>query len=536
VLTYRQETNTLPYLIIAGIILLLCTLYRKKRIASGAYGTAAWCTEKVLRAAGMIWGTGLVLGRTITGNLIYIRDYVHVLLIGGSGSGKGVSVIIPNLLKYVAGGMVIFDLKNELFAIAKKLRKVTGRMIRFAPFDAGEDSFNPCETIPADSPLLIDSARAMAEALVVRQGTEPDAHWNDSAVEGITALLVFVLLRLKDDERNLNSVAELASDTDSILEVSVRLKELGGIYERFGNKLRRWFDRDGSPTKEGTGVLNTIGRHLAFLDSPTVANALRKSTFKVEGLLVPGNACFISIPGDQLEAQRGLLRCIISTCIRVIGSTGHEDDGEVLFLLDEASALGGLAAIKEALVRGRSAGVRLLLAYQSVSQVEAAFPQEKTLIQDNVSAQIWLLPPGSYETAERISKMCGDYTQWVESDGTNQGWSYSSNGKGEGSSSRSGGSSVNYSQQPRALLRPEEVLCADPDLLIANIRGLPGPVLCERIKYYKDPYFNPAVPKLEYRPAKIERRLLNRILVGIWIALACFGVLRALWVRGLLPF
>jgi type IV secretion system protein VirD4 len=520
-----------------AFIVLLAAFGRKKRMASGAYGTAAFCTETVLRSFGMLGERGLVLGRTVTGKLIRIRDYVHVLLIGGSGSGKGVSLVIPNLLDYVRGGLVVFDPKNELFAIAKKLRKVAGRMIRFAPFNGGEDHFNPCDTIPADSPLLIDSARAMAEALVVRQGTEPDAHWNDSAVEGITAILVFVLVRLMDDERNLNSVAELASDPDSILEVSVRLKELGGIYERFGNKLRRWFDGDGSPTREGTGVLNTIGRHLSFLDSPTIANALRKSTFRVEELLVPGNVCFASIPGDQLEAQRGLIRCIISTFIRVIGSSGHEEDGEVLFLLDEASALGsGLNAIKEALVRGRSAGVRVLLAYQSVSQVEAAFPQEKTLIQDNVSAQIWLLPPGSYETAERISKMCGDYTQWVAGDGTNEGWSYSSNGKGEGSSSRSGGSSVNYSQQPRALLRPEEILCADPDLLIANTRGLPGPVLCERIKYYEDPFFNPEVKKLKHRAGKSKNSMRDRILIAIMIALACAGVLRALWVRGFLRF
>jgi type IV secretion system protein VirD4 len=430
--------------------------------------------------------------------------------------------------------MVIFDPKGDLFAIAKKLRKAAGRMIRLAPFNGGKDSFNPCSEIPADSPLLVDSARAMVEALVARQGTEPDQYWNDSAVESILAILVFVLVRLKDHERNLNSVAEIASDPDSILEVSARLKELGGVYERFGNKLRRWFDGAGMPTKEGTGVLNTMSRHLAFLDSPMVANSLCKSTFDVLELLEPGNTFFLQVPGDQLEAQRGYIRLIISTLIRVIGSSGHEDKSEVLFLLDEASALGGLTALKEALVRGRSSGIRCLLAYQSLSQMEAAFKDEKTLIPDNCSTQIWLLPPGSYETAERISKMCGEYTQWVGGEGTNEGWSYSADGKGGGSSSRSGGSSVNYSQQPRALFRPEEILVADPNLLIANIRGLPGPVLCERIKWYKDPFFNGEMRKEENRvmrwkdrlsqwefPSKLSRALFwTAIFVSCWLAIA----------------
>jgi type IV secretion system protein VirD4 len=532
VFTHRQEPTPVAVLLFVALIIMVIAYGRKKRISSGAYGTAAFCVEAVLRYYGMLGAKGLVLGRTVTGKLIRIRTYVHILLRGGSGSGKGVSICIPNLLDYCIGGLAVFDPKNELFAIAKKLRKVAGRMIRFAPFNGGEDYFNPLDTIPAESPLLIDSARAMAEALVVRQGTEPEAHWNDSAVEGILGILVFVLIRLQGTERSLNSVAEIAADPMTLLRMCYELKAMGGIFERLGNKIKRWFDKDNFLTKEGTGILNTIGRHLAFLDSPMVANALSRSTFRVEELLVPGNACFISIPGDQLEAQRGLIRCIISTLIRVIGSSGHEEDGEVLFLLDEASALGGLTAIKEALVRGRSAGVRLLLAYQSVSQVEAAFPQEKTLIQDNVSAQIWLLPPGSYETAERISKMCGDYTQWVEGHGTNEGWSYSSDGKGGGSSSRSGGSSVSFSQQPRALFRAEEILVADPNMLIANIRGLPGPVLCDRIKYYKDPFFNGEMRKEEHRrwkdrlsqwefPSKLGKALFwTAIFVSCWLLIA----------------
>ena len=44
----------------------------------------------------------------------------------------------------------------------------------------------------------------------------------------------------------------------------------------------------------------------------------------------------------------------------MIGAAGNERAGEVLFLIDEASALGSLSALEEALVRGRSAGVRLL--------------------------------------------------------------------------------------------------------------------------------------------------------------------------------
>src|SRR5579875_2307674 len=320
-LTYRQEPTPVAVLLFVAFIVLLAAYGRKKRISSGAYGTAAFCVEAVLRYYGMLGNRGLVLGRTVTGKLIRIREYVHLLLIGGAGSGKGVSCVIPNLLDYSRGGMVVFDPKGDLHSTAQRYKRTTKRMIRLAPFNGGQDYFNPLDTIPAESPLLIDNARAAAEALVVRTGNEPDAHWQDSAVEGILAILVFVLVRLKDHERNLNSVAEIASDPKMLLRMAYELKEMGRLFERLGNKIKRWFDKDNLPTKEGTGVLNTIGRHLAFLDSPMVANSLSSSTFNALELLEPGNVLFLQVPGNQLEAQRGYIRLIISTLIRVIGSS-----------------------------------------------------------------------------------------------------------------------------------------------------------------------------------------------------------------------
>ena len=133
--------------------------------------------------------------------------------------------------------------------------------------------------------------------------------------------------------------------------------------------------------------------------------------------------------------------------------------GEVLFLLDEASALCGLEAVREALVRGRSAGSRLILVYQSESQVRSAFKDEPTLIPDNCGTHIHLGASG-YEHAERLSKSLGDFTHWVGSHGENAGWSRTSGSGGDGSRQVSGGQSANMTRAGRPLLRPEED--ADP--------------------------------------------------------------------------
>ncbi len=263
------------------------------------------------------------------------------------------------------------------------------------------------------------------------RGRSHDPHWNDKAAFVICAVLVLVLLRFEGEERSLNAVQEIASDPELLATAADKLREVGGIPARLGNQLKSLFDKEqaGSLSKEGAGVLSTVQRHLSFLDSELVARSVAGSTFDPRDLLKGRMTLFLQIPPDQLEAQKGLLRCWISTLVRLIGAAGDERKAEVLLLLDEASALGSLSAVEEALVRGRSAGVRLLLAYQSDAQVRAAFKDKPTLLYDNCTSQIYL-GASSIESAERISKMCGDWTQVLEGYGQNDSRSWNEGGGG----------------------------------------------------------------------------------------------------------
>ena len=359
---------------------------------------------------------------------------------------------------------------------------------------------------------------------MVREGTEPDPYWNAKAVQIITAILVLVLLRMTGEERSLNSVQDIASDPMMLAAAADRLREMGGVPERLGNQIKMLFEKGTTLTKEGSGILSTVSRHLSFLDSEMVARAVATSTFDVRSLLQKGVTLYLTIPPEQLEAQKGLLRCCVSTLIRVIGSSGSEENGEVLMLLDEASALGSLAAVEEALVRGRSAGVRMLLAYQSGSQVTAAFKDKPTLIYDNCGTQIHMGPASSYEAAERLSKSLGDWTQFVDSEGAN--WGRSRNTEGNGGQMSWGGS-TNRAQQGRALLRPEEILTLGEEYVIAFQRGLPAPILAKRIKWYEDPDFNPSAKKCW---GQGWRKMLRDVCVFLLVFL-CVVVLAALYER-----
>jgi type IV secretion system protein VirD4 len=508
------------------VILILATLLvfviaRKRRKPSAAFGTAAWMSEGLMRKLGMFAGRGLLLGRTLSGAVLCIPRYCHVLCIGSPGSGKTVSVILPNLFRQrrTSSSCVVFDTKGELYQQTAK--RLGGRVIRLAPFSDGKEKFNPFDTIPASSPLLIDHAKAMANAIVVRTGLEHDSHWNDSAENVISGVSILVLMQMRGMERTLSSVREICCSAPLLLKAAEHLVQIGSIPARMGNSIFMLFETmrgaDGQAVKvlgkEGASVMSTVLRHLSFLDSNMVEESVSSSTFQVEELLRARTTLFLQIPPEMLESQRGLLRLWVATLIRVLGREGSERQ-EILFLLDEASALGGLSALEEAMVRGRSAGLRLLLVYQSDSQVKKAFPNKESLLYDNCSTQIYLGATG-IETAERISKSLGDYTQTIRSYGRNSGGSSQFGQNGQSTTSYSWGQSSDVKEDKRALLDPSEVLRLDKSLLIALVQGQ-YPILARRILWYSDSLFA--------RKATGNSPFLWLVLVACAIALILLGL------------
>jgi type IV secretion system protein VirD4 len=531
--------------LIAGLILIACLFPAAGLLMAGvaafgklrgwrgsgwAHGTARLATVNDLFEGGLLDGEGLILGRTgyaapptrmqafkalflapreqsaaacrlflsrIFGpkwaapSLIRLERFVHLITFAATGRGKGVSVLVPNLLAY-PGSCVVTDPKGELFGLTAgcRERRFGHRVVRLDPFGmcgAGSDSFNPLDLIDPSSPTLIDQCRDLANQMVVRTGNEHEPHWNDSAELILTAFIAYVCacepLR---EERNLQLVRDLVSSREKFARAVAAMQQSDaceGLMKRLGSLLAWYVDR------ELGSVLTTVQRHTAFLDSPNVAANTLRSSFDPLSIRRRPSTVYLVLPSDQLETLAPLLRMWIGGLLRAVTREGASERDPVLFLLDEAATLGRIKALEDAVSLVRGYGVRFWFIFQSLGQLTKCFGDQASDFLNNFDTQQFF-GVNTVQTAEEISKRIGDATVLVESLNKTTSRSRPSGHGGHGCESGqvSTSASLTTSEVARRLVKAEEVIRLPEDLAIVFHRNLP-PIPCRLVRYYADPEF-----------------------------------------------
>ena len=424
-------------------------------------------------------------------SLIRINKFVHLATFAATGRGKGVAVLIPNLLSY-ASSCVVTDPKAELFKLTATHRrtKFGHRVVRLDPFGIagpGSDAWNPLDLIGPNSPNLIDEAKDLANMLVIRTGEEREPHFNDSAELVLTAFIAFVAAcETSPEHRNLQTVREILCNRkkfEKAVETMQRSPIFNGFLQRYGHLLTWYVDR------ELGSVLTTVQRHTVFLDSPAVAASTSRSTFDPRELRQNRTTVYLCLPHDRLESNASLQRLWIGTILRSVSSHGADESNPVLFLLDEAGHIGrNLRVLEEAVTLLRGMGVRLWFFFQSVGQVAECFGDRAGIFLDNIDTQQFF-GINAYESAEMVSKRLGDSTITNVSYQRGVSNSYSSGqGTNGSSSSKSVNESFSYSEMARRVLKPEEVLRMPEDMAIVFHRNLP-PIVAGLVRYFEAPEF-----------------------------------------------
>ena len=534
-LTLLALASRQPVLAVIVAVLVVGTTARKRRVLT-AYGTAVWADLATMRKANCLSpGPGLGVGyvraepprlMAALDSLLHRRvpareaceavldalrglppwkalaevrlnSAIHLSVFAPTGVGKGVSLILPFLLRCTQS-VCVYDPKGEAATICGPGLRARGfRVVTLDPYRVvvrppeAPDRLNPLDQIGgADDPLALDRCRALAEEVVIKTGTEPDPHWVTTATNVVAAGLAVVCLLPPGPNRSLDGCRQLLSSADRfrrMVEMMLGSDAWGGMLARMGHVLSHLKD------KELASVLSTMNRAMTFLDTVPIAEATSASTFDPRSLTRGRVAVFVVLPPEQMKAQAGYLRLVIGSLIRACMAGGLQETNTVTFLLDESSSLGQMNILEETLAIGRGYSIRLHFYYQSLGQLKTVWRDglDQSLLSNTTQVYFGI---NDHATAEHVSNLLGDYTEVVQNEGDSRGSSASQNTQDpSGNTGTNRGTNRSWQQIQKKLLQPAELLRLPKETAITILPGCP-PLCTHLVPYYQSV---PAMTRLQ---------------------------------------
>jgi type IV secretion system protein VirD4 len=475
----------------------------RKKIGGGQ-ATARWSNEKDLEALNLFDSQGLVLGKitkkkgmisrkTQSDSLLlrFNQDWSgfegNLITIAPPGAGKGVGVVIPNLLTY-PGSVIVTDPKGENYAVTAFARQRMGQnVLCLDPFGIcdkkDQAQLNPLDLLDPDEDDLIDDARTLADSLILRPKSEQgnDKYFNDEAVTLLTGFILYVVCESPEESRHLGEVRKLLTSPPNELAFHLNMMESSsyahGIIARTASGFKQLAENTAS------SVLSTVKSNTGFLDSPRVIKSLSRSSFDIKDLKRTGDvSLYLVLPTDKLSSYSRLLRLWISTAIRAILSVQGKPRHRVLFLLDEMAQLGRMDSLRDAVSIVRGYGATIWTILQDLSQIKALYPNDEWQPFISSSKVQQYFGVADLETAKYVSEKLGKTTIEVISTSEGQNQSY---GQVGGNSTSSG---TTRNQQVRDLLHPDEIMRMNRNEQIIFIQGH-DPIMAKKIEYFREPYF-----------------------------------------------
>ena len=326
---------------------------------------------------------GLFLGYR-DGRAIGSLDDRPVLTVAAARSGKGASLIVPNLLLY-DGSVLAIDVGGELARITAGARRKKGqKVIVLDPFGVSglaKGRFNPLDELDMNDPNVNDEAALLAGALVIRH--EPDPHWTNLAGELVKALIL-VTLTLPLQERHLISVWHLLNASHPMVVAVARRAECGpraalikmltAYQSEFGRSIvnvGRIFAA--MPEREVAAVVSTAMSQLAFLDSPRMASAMQTSDVRLSDLKMDGATLYLCLPAERMVTHARWLRLIVDQAILAFGRSKTTSDIPALFVLDDFASLGKMQAVEMIGGRLADAGIRPWYLVDDLTQLKRVY-------------------------------------------------------------------------------------------------------------------------------------------------------------------
>lgn len=381
-------------------------------------------------------------------------------------SGKGVGLVIPNLLNY-RDSVVVLDIKRENFMFTGGFRHFKGGqdVFLFSPDgyikDLDEEAqgivrshrWNPLFYISRD-PLFRDAdVMIIARILFPLTGGEND-FWSESAANLFKGLVLYMM----DNEASgmpvtLPFLLRLTAPDDGLAvwmknEINVASSRGKPLSENCIAEFNRFI---AAPDRTQGNILASLTAPLGIFGNPVCAAATSGNDFDLREVRKKRMSIYFGISPNSLSSYSRLINLFFSQLINLNTKVLPEIDkglkNQCLLVLDEFTSMGRVDIIQKSIAYTAGYNLRYMIIIQGKSQLEDDKLYGKTgakTIVDNCAVQIIYPPKEADEEAKRVSETIGYKTVKSRSRSRTHGEKMS---RGD-----------NISDQKRAVMMPQEVV------------------------------------------------------------------------------
>jgi len=486
---YRHDPVVLKALgagLVVGLVLAGIMLWWIAKRQPPLHGAARFAKEREIRQAGFRAGKGIVLGMRGRKFLIFgARKFLtfggseHVIVEAPTRSGKGVGIVIPNLLSW-QDSVVVLDVKRENWDATAGFRQKHGQSVfLFNPTDPeGRTArYNPLGYIDRDDPdhVVIELQKIATMLFVPPERGEP--FWTDSARTAFVGVGAY--LAVADQPFTIGSIYRLMTtgDTRGFFRRVLDDRSLK-LSQGCRNALA---DFTSGADNTFAGIVQTVTSKLSLWLNPRVDAATEDSDFDLRALRTKPMSIYLGVSPDELDRVAPLYNLLfqqlIDLNVRALpdATTPHQ----VLVILDEFARIGRAQVIASAFSYVAGYGIRLLPVIQSRSQLRAVYGEHvANEIVANCGVEV-AFTPKELRVANELSERIGYVGQEAVTKSLTIHGILANRSK-------------SMSDQRRALLLPQELMQFSQDELLLLRGGIP-PIHGDKIRFYGDALFRSRV-------------------------------------------
>lgn len=486
---YKNDANVLSWIykasgialaIIVIPVIAIFLMPSKKKL----FGEARFAKRIEIQKAGLLGDKGIIVGQLGSRYLMF-GGQQHAIISAPTRSGKGVGIVIPNLLNWPES-VVVLDIKQENWDITSGYRQKHGQecfLFNPAAADYRTHRYNPLAYISADPNFRIDDVQKIANMLFPDvQGT--DVIWT-ATPRSLFLGIVLYLAETPEKPATLGQVVrETLKDGDGSQYFATVINDRVAAGKPLSNACVRALNSYISISAENTraGIMTSFRSRLELWMNPLVDAATSANDFDLRDVRKKKMSIYLGVTPDNLERMAPLLNLFFQQLIdlntRELPNQNKQIKYSCMLLMDEFTAIGKIGILSKGISYIAGYGLRMLPIIQSPAQLVDVYGADAAQTFTTNHALNIIFPPKASETqaAKDISEWLGYDTVKTQSQSRSRKLFNKDN------------DSNSTSEQQRALMLPQEITGLGQRRELIIMENVP-PILADKVVYFKDAVF-----------------------------------------------